>query len=75
MGFGSSAQADARLISLALHPTCSCISADIDGQAVTMLQAIEQLTEGIERGVFGPQFALRNFVRPDADRSRIKRCS
>lgn len=35
LGFGVAAQADARLINLALHPTCSCISADIDGQAAT----------------------------------------
>jgi len=35
LGFGAAAQADVRLINLALHPTCSCITADIDGQAAT----------------------------------------
>ena len=35
IGFGSHGDADARLTNLAVHPTCSCISADICGQAVT----------------------------------------
>ena len=35
VSFGSHSEADARLISIAGHPTCSCISADICGQAVT----------------------------------------
>src|SRR5690606_16855649 len=35
LGFGAHPQADARLINLAIHPTCSCLSADIDGQAAT----------------------------------------
>lgn len=33
--FGAHREADARLINLVQHPTCNCISADIDGQAVT----------------------------------------
>lgn len=35
IGFGSHSEADARLTSIATHPTCSCISADICGQVVT----------------------------------------
>ncbi len=35
ISFGAHEDADARLIGLAQHPTCNCISADIDGQAVT----------------------------------------
>ncbi len=35
MTFGVHREADARLINLVQHPTCNCISADIDGQAVT----------------------------------------
>lgn len=35
ISFGSHPDADARLTSLAVHPTCSCISADICGQGVT----------------------------------------
>ncbi|MDP6566346.1 MAG: UDP-N-acetylmuramoylalanyl-D-glutamyl-2,6-diaminopimelate--D-alanyl-D-alanine ligase [Alphaproteobacteria bacterium] len=35
ISFGSHEAAAARLIGLAEHPTCNCISADIDGQAVT----------------------------------------
>ncbi|MBT3532305.1 MAG: UDP-N-acetylmuramoylalanyl-D-glutamyl-2,6-diaminopimelate--D-alanyl-D-alanine ligase, partial [Rhodospirillaceae bacterium] len=35
ISFGAHDRADARLIGLAQHPTCNCISADIDGQAVT----------------------------------------
>ncbi len=35
IGFGSHPEATARLINFVLHPTCSCISADIAGQAVT----------------------------------------
>ncbi len=35
ISFGAHEAADARLIGLAQHPTCNCISADIDGQAVT----------------------------------------
>ncbi len=35
MTFGGHREADARLINLVQHPTCNCISADIDGQAVT----------------------------------------
>ena len=35
ISFGAHDAADARLIGLAQHPTCNCISADIDGQAVT----------------------------------------
>jgi UDP-N-acetylmuramoyl-tripeptide--D-alanyl-D-alanine ligase len=34
-GFGSHPEATARLINHALHPACSCVSADIDGQAIT----------------------------------------
>jgi len=35
VSFGAHKDAQARLIGLAQHPTCNCISADIDGQAVT----------------------------------------
>lgn len=35
ISFGAHRDAQARLIGLAQHPTCNCISADIDGQAVT----------------------------------------
>ncbi len=35
ISFGAHEDAQARLIGLAQHPTCNCISADIDGQAVT----------------------------------------
>ncbi|MBL6953435.1 MAG: UDP-N-acetylmuramoylalanyl-D-glutamyl-2,6-diaminopimelate--D-alanyl-D-alanine ligase [Alphaproteobacteria bacterium] len=35
ISFGAHQDAQARLIGLAQHPTCNCISADIDGQAVT----------------------------------------
>ncbi|HYM30556.1 MAG TPA: UDP-N-acetylmuramoylalanyl-D-glutamyl-2,6-diaminopimelate--D-alanyl-D-alanine ligase [Candidatus Cybelea sp.] len=35
IGFGSHAEADARLANFALHASCSCISADICGQAIT----------------------------------------
>ncbi len=35
ISFGAHAEAQARLIGLAQHPACNCISADIDGQAVT----------------------------------------
>lgn len=35
ISFGSHPEADARLTSIATHPTCNCISADICGQAVT----------------------------------------
>lgn len=35
LSFGVHREADARLINLVQHPTCNCISADIDGQAVT----------------------------------------
>ncbi|MFP6746667.1 MAG: UDP-N-acetylmuramoylalanyl-D-glutamyl-2,6-diaminopimelate--D-alanyl-D-alanine ligase [Alphaproteobacteria bacterium] len=35
ISFGAHGEADARLIGLAQHPDCNCISADIDGQAVT----------------------------------------
>ena len=35
VSFGAHNEAQARLIGLAQHPTCNCISADIDGQAVT----------------------------------------
>ena len=35
ISFGTHEGADARLIGLAQHPDCNCISADIDGQAVT----------------------------------------
>ena len=35
ISFGTHEKAQARLIGLAQHPTCNCISADIDGQAVT----------------------------------------
>ena len=34
-GFGSHAEANVRLVNFVLHPTCSCVSADIDGQAIT----------------------------------------
>ena len=33
--FGSHAEADVRLVKHALHPSCSCITADICGQAMT----------------------------------------
>jgi UDP-N-acetylmuramoyl-tripeptide--D-alanyl-D-alanine ligase len=33
--FGGHAQADARLVSVALHPSCTCVAADILGQAMT----------------------------------------
>ena len=35
ISFGAPPDSQARLIGLAQHPTCNCISADIDGQAVT----------------------------------------
>ncbi len=35
ISFGRSDKADARLEKLALHPTCSCVSASICGQAIT----------------------------------------
>jgi UDP-N-acetylmuramoyl-tripeptide--D-alanyl-D-alanine ligase len=35
IGFGAGAQADARLIRAVNHPHCSCVSADICGQAMT----------------------------------------
>lgn len=35
LGFGAHGEAEARLIKLAAHPTCSCVSAEIDGQAAT----------------------------------------
>jgi UDP-N-acetylmuramoyl-tripeptide--D-alanyl-D-alanine ligase len=35
LGFGAHAGADVRLLNLALHPACSCLSAEIDGQAAT----------------------------------------
>jgi UDP-N-acetylmuramoyl-tripeptide--D-alanyl-D-alanine ligase len=35
ISFGAHEKAQARLIGLAQHPTCNCISAEIDGQAVT----------------------------------------
>ncbi|MDA1098183.1 MAG: UDP-N-acetylmuramoylalanyl-D-glutamyl-2,6-diaminopimelate--D-alanyl-D-alanine ligase [Proteobacteria bacterium] len=35
ISFGAHEDAQARLIGLAQHPTCNCISADIEGQAVT----------------------------------------
>ena len=35
IGFGRHAKADVRLEQLVLHPTCSCISADVMGEAVT----------------------------------------
>ncbi|MDP7547331.1 MAG: cyanophycin synthetase, partial [Alphaproteobacteria bacterium] len=35
ISFGAHEEAQARLIGLAQHPACNCISADIDGQAVT----------------------------------------
>ncbi|MBT7756098.1 MAG: UDP-N-acetylmuramoylalanyl-D-glutamyl-2,6-diaminopimelate--D-alanyl-D-alanine ligase [Rhodospirillaceae bacterium] len=35
ISFGAHEDAQARLIGLAQHPNCNCISADIDGQAVT----------------------------------------
>ncbi len=35
VGFGASSQADARLVRAVSHPHCSCLSADICGQAMT----------------------------------------
>ncbi|MBG1231959.1 UDP-N-acetylmuramoylalanyl-D-glutamyl-2,6-diaminopimelate--D-alanyl-D-alanine ligase [Aestuariivirga litoralis] len=35
IGFGRHEKADVRLTQLALHPTCSCISADVMGEPVT----------------------------------------
>ena len=35
IGFGAAPEAEARLVNLAQHPTCSCVSADIEGQAIT----------------------------------------
>src|SRR3546814_9080089 len=35
LGFGEHSGAEARLPRVALHPTCSCISSEIDGQAAT----------------------------------------
>ena len=35
LSFGQDPAADARLTNVALHPTCSCISAEICGQAIT----------------------------------------
>jgi UDP-N-acetylmuramoyl-tripeptide--D-alanyl-D-alanine ligase len=35
IGFGESRAADVRLIRAVAHPDCTCISADIDGQAMT----------------------------------------
>ena len=34
IGFGTAPEAEVRLVNLAQHPTCSCVSADIDGQAI-----------------------------------------
>lgn len=35
VSFGSHPQADARLVNMALHPSCACVAADIMGQAMT----------------------------------------
>lgn len=35
LSFGSHPEAGVRLVNSALHPTCSCVSADVAGQAIT----------------------------------------
>jgi UDP-N-acetylmuramoyl-tripeptide--D-alanyl-D-alanine ligase len=35
VGFGAHGTADARLVNLAVHPTCTCVAADVLGQAMT----------------------------------------
>ncbi|MCW5731643.1 MAG: UDP-N-acetylmuramoylalanyl-D-glutamyl-2,6-diaminopimelate--D-alanyl-D-alanine ligase [Alphaproteobacteria bacterium] len=35
LGFGTHPEAEVRLVNSALHPTCSCVSADVAGQAIT----------------------------------------